>query len=144
MAFSFAILNLIPYLGPLLGNFVGVLIVISSNLDVGFYDVMLPKIIKAIVVFGLLQMLDNFFLQPNIFSKSVKAHPLEIFIVVLMGAKLGGVIGMVLAIPAYTVIRVLAKVFFSEYQDGQTNHPEYELIVGLDYWRKIIFQLEYP
>jgi len=116
MAFSFAVLNLIPYLGPILGNFVGVLIVISSNLDVGFYDVMMPKIIKAVIVFGVLQILDNFLLQPNIFSKSVKAHPLEIFIVVLMGAKLGGVVGMVLAIPSYTVIRVLAKVFFSEFQ----------------------------
>ena len=62
------------------------------------------------------QMLDNFLLQPNIFSKSVKAHPLEIFIVVLMGAKIGGVAGMVLAIPAYTVLRVLLKVFFSEFE----------------------------
>ena len=55
-------------------------------------------------------------LQPNIFSKSVKAHPLEIFIVVLMGAKIGGVTGMILAIPGYTVIRVLAKVFLSEFK----------------------------
>jgi predicted PurR-regulated permease PerM len=116
MAFSFAILNLIPYLGPLLGNFVGVLIVISSNLEVDFYTMMLPKIIKAIIVFAVVQLLDNFLLQPNIFSKSVKAHPLEIFIIVLMGAKLGGVVGMVLAIPAYTIIRVLAKVFLSEFQ----------------------------
>jgi len=116
MAFCFAVFNLIPYLGPLLGNFVGVLIVISSNLEVSFYDVMLPKIITAVVVFTVLQMLDNFLLQPNIFSKSVKAHPLEIFLVVLMGAKIGGVAGMVLAIPGYTVLRVLLKVFFSEFE----------------------------
>ncbi len=116
MAFCFAIFNLIPYLGPLIGNFMGVLIVISSNLDVGFYDIMLPKIITTVIVFFVIQLLDNFLLQPNIFSKSVKAHPLEIFLVVLMGAKLGGVVGMVLAIPAYTVIRVLLKVFFSEFE----------------------------
>lgn len=115
MAFCFAIFNLIPYIGPILGNLFGVLIVISSNLDVGFYDVMLPKIIKTVVVFAVLQLLDNFLLQPNIFSRSVKAHPLEIFLVVLMGAKIGGVAGMVLAIPAYTVMRVLAKVFLSEF-----------------------------
>jgi len=115
MAFCFAILNLIPYIGPILGNLFGVLIVISSNLDVGFYDVMLPKIIKTVVVFGIMQLLDNFILQPNIFSRSVKAHPLEIFIVVLMGAKISGVAGMVIAIPVYTVLRVLAKVFFSEF-----------------------------
>jgi len=116
MAFCFAIFNLIPYLGPLIGNFMGVLIVISSNLDVEFYDIMLPKIITTVIVFMVIQLLDNFLLQPNIFSKSVKAHPLEIFLVVLMGAKMGGVVGMVLAIPAYTVIRVLLKVFFSEFE----------------------------
>jgi len=116
MAFCFAVLNLIPYIGPLLGNLFGVLIVISSNLDFGFYDVMLPKIIKTVILFGVMQMVDNFILQPNIFSTSVKAHPLEIFLVILIGAKVGGVTGMVLAIPAYTVLRVLAKVFFSEFE----------------------------
>ena len=116
MAFCFAIFNLIPYIGPILGNLFGVLIVISSNLDVGFYDVMLPKIIKTIIVFAIMQLLDNFLVQPNIFSRSVKAHPLEIFLIVLMGAKIGGVAGMVLAIPAYTVLRVLAKVFLSEFE----------------------------
>jgi len=83
---------------------------------VGFYDVMLPKIIKTVIVFAVLQLLDNFLVQPNIFSRSVKAHPLEIFLGVLMGAKIGGVAGMVLAIPAYTVLRVLAKVFLSEFE----------------------------
>jgi predicted PurR-regulated permease PerM len=116
MAICFAIFNLIPYLGPILGNFIGVLIVISSNLELDFYSAMLPKIVTAILVFAVIQMLDNFVLQPKIFSKSVKAHPLEIFLIVLVGAKMGGVMGMVLAIPAYTVLRVLLKVFFSEFQ----------------------------
>lgn len=123
IAFSFAVLNLIPYIGPLLGNFVGVLIVISSSVNPevasvagSFYDNTLPDIIKVMIILTVLQLLDNFLLQPNIFSKSVKAHPLEIFIVVLMGAKIGGVAGMVLAIPAYTVLRVLLKVFFSEFE----------------------------
>lgn len=116
MAICFAILNLIPYLGPILGNLVGVLIVISSNLDYDFYEIVLPKVITAIIIFAVLQLIDNFLLQPNIFSKSVKAHPLEIFLIVLIGAKLGGIPGMVLAIPAYTVIRVLLKVFFSEFE----------------------------
>jgi predicted PurR-regulated permease PerM len=122
IAFCFAVFNLIPYIGPLLGNFFGVLIVLSSNVNiettgipVDFYNILLPNMIKLIVILGILQLIDNFLLQPNIFSKSVKAHPLEIFIVVLMGAKIGGVAGMVLAIPAYTVLRVLLKVFFSEF-----------------------------
>lgn len=69
-----------------------------------------------VVVFAVMQILDNFILQPNIFSKSVKAHPLEIFLIGLIGAKLGDVLGMILAIPVYTVLRVLAKVFFSEFK----------------------------
>ena len=73
-------------------------------------------IIKTVIVFGVMQLVDNFIVQPNIFSRSVKAHPLEIFLVVLMGAKIGGVAGMVVAIPAYTVLRVLAKVFLSEFE----------------------------
>jgi len=115
MAFCFAVFNLIPFIGPIIGNLFGVLIVISSNLNLGFYDEMLPMIIKTVIVFGVMQLLDNFLVQPNIFSRSVKAHPLEIFLIVLMGAKIGGVAGMVLAIPGYTVLRVLGKVFFSEF-----------------------------
>ena len=116
MAICFAILNVIPYVGPILGNLIGVLIVISSNLELDFYSMMLPKIVTAIIIFAVLQMIDNFILQPNIFSKSVKAHPLEIFLIVLIGAKIGGILGMVIAIPAYTVVRVLLKVFFSEFE----------------------------
>ncbi|MDG1716593.1 MAG: AI-2E family transporter, partial [Saprospiraceae bacterium] len=85
-----------------------------------FYDEMLPFLFKVMGVFMVMQLLDNFILQPNIFSKSVKAHPLEIFIVVLMGAKIGGIIGMVVAIPIYTVLRVLAKVFLSEFKVVQS------------------------
>jgi len=116
MAFCFAIFNLIPFIGPILGNLFGALIVVSSNLDASFYDVMLPMITKSVIVFAAMQLFDNFFLQPTIFGRSVKAHPLEIFLVVLMGAKIGGVLGMVIAIPAYTVLRVIAKVFFSEFE----------------------------
>jgi len=60
------------------------------------------------------QFLDNNFFTPYIFSNSVKAHPLEIFLVILMGAKLGGIIGMILAVPIYTVIRIIAREFLPE------------------------------
>lgn len=63
-----------------------------------------------------MQLTDNMLLQPLIFSKSVKAHPLEIFLVILLGGKLGGIVGMVLAIPSYIVIRVFARVFLSEFK----------------------------
>ncbi len=116
IGFFAALMNVIPYLGPLLGAAFAVIITISSNLDLSFYSEMLPLLSKVLLVFAAMQMIDNFLFQPFIFGKSVKAHPLEIFIVVLMGAKIGGIIGMVAAIPSYTVLRVVARVFLSEFK----------------------------
>ena len=116
IAFFAAITNVIPYIGPIVGFFVALIITISGNLDVGFYTELMPQLIRLVIAFGSIQLIDNFVLQPVIFSRSVKAHPLEIFFVVMIGAKLGGVTGMVLAIPFYTVFRVLGKVFLSEFK----------------------------
>jgi len=83
IGFFAALMNVIPYVGPIIGAGFAMIIAISSNIGVSFYDEMLPLLFKVGGVFVLMQMFDNFILQPNIFSKSVKAHPLEIFIVVL-------------------------------------------------------------
>ena len=116
IGFFAGLMNIIPYLGPVLGASFGLLITISSNLNEPFYAVLLPVIIKVMVVFAIIQLIDNIILQPNIFSKSVKAHPLEIFILILIAAKIGGILGMVLAIPLYTVFRVVGKVFLNEFK----------------------------
>ena len=116
IGFFAALMNVIPYVGPIFGASFAVLITVSSNLDISFYSGMVPLLGKVIVVFAIMQLMDNFILQPNIFSKSVKAHPLEIFLVVLVGAKLGGILGMVLAIPIYTVFRVISKEFLSNFK----------------------------
>ncbi len=116
IAFFAAVINVIPYLGPAIGGIFGIFIVISSNLDAEFATVIIPMITKVVIVFALMQLLDNFILQPFIFSNSVMAHPLEIFIVILVGAKLGGIVGMVLAIPVYTILRVIGSVFLSEFK----------------------------
>jgi len=94
----------------------GVLLTISSNTDLAFYSGIMPIIFNVLIMFGIVHLIDNLVLQPNIFSKSVKAHPLEIFIIVMMGAKIGGIMGMVLAIPFYTAFRVIGKVFLSEFK----------------------------
>ena len=70
----------------------------------------------VVLIFGSMQMLDNYILQPFIFSKSVLAHPLEIFVVILIGANLAGITGMVLAIPIYTILRSFAKIFFEKFK----------------------------
>ena len=116
IGFFAAIVNVIPYLGPVIGAAFGILVTISANADAEFYAELLPMLIKVVVTFGAMQMLDNFLLQPVIFSTSVKAHPLEIFIVILLAAKLGGIMGMVLAIPVYTMLRVVARNFLSEFK----------------------------
>jgi len=116
IGFFAAIMNIIPYLGPLIGAVFGVTITISSNLNVSFYDVLMPELVQVAIVFSIAQIIDNFILQPNIFSKSVKSHPLEIFILTLVAAKLGGILGMILAIPLYTVFRVVGKVFLNKFK----------------------------
>ncbi|MCP4441514.1 MAG: AI-2E family transporter [Aureispira sp.] len=124
IAFFAALINVIPYIGPIIGMMFALLVTISSNLDVDFYAITLPMLLKVIFVFLTMQTLDAFVLQPIIFSSSVLAHPLEIFIVVILGAKLGGIIGMVVAIPLYTILRVMASVFLNEFKLVQslTDH----------------------
>jgi predicted PurR-regulated permease PerM len=109
------VFNVIPFVGPILGMVFGVFITISSHLDIDF-ALMMPMLLKVAVTFIVVQAIDNNIVGPMIMSKSVKAHPLEIFLVILAAAKLGGVIGMVIGIPVYTVLRVIAKEFFSEFK----------------------------
>ena len=116
IGFFAALMNLIPYLGPTIGGALGIFIAVSTNLDADFYSVLLPITIKVALVFWTVQLIDNYFLTPYIFSNTVKAHPLEIFIVIIMAAKIGGVLGMVLAIPAYTIIRVIAREFLNRFK----------------------------
>lgn len=115
IAFFAALINIIPYIGPLLGALFGIIITLGSNVDADFYAYTLPILLQVAGVFLSMQLLDNFLLQPLIFSKSVLAHPLEIFIIVIVGAKLGSIIGMIVAIPFYTIFRVIAFVFLNEF-----------------------------
>ncbi len=114
IAFLCALLNLVPYVGPLIGAFLMLTLTMTSNLGESFSDIILPKTSWVFVVFIIGQLVDNFGSQPIIFSKSVKSHPLEIFLVILITGILFGIIGLILAIPAYTAIKVILKEFLSE------------------------------
>ena len=59
-------------------------------------------------------MVDNFASQPIIFSNSVKSHPLEIFLIIIIAGLLFGVVGMIVAVPGYTAIKVILKEFLAE------------------------------
>lgn len=100
--------NLIPYLGPMLGAGMGVLVMISSGVDWDAFA-------WALGVYLAAQGVDNVFTQPVIFAKRVFAHPLEIFVVISVAGTLAGAGGMVLAIPTYTLFRIVAQEFLQEF-----------------------------
>jgi len=126
IAFLAGLLNVIPYVGPFLGEALGILIGIILKYSTGMgLDVNIW--IFAVIVWAIMltaQFIDNFIYQPIIYSTSIKAHPLEIFIVILMAGQIGGTVGMLVAIPAYTVIRVVAIRFFYRFKAIQRLIPD--------------------
>jgi len=108
-----AVANLIPYLGPLLGGIFGIVVAVSTSGDLTLSNDTLILVVKVFSVFGIVQATDNILLQPLIFSKSVKAHPLEIFVIIFVGATIAGIPGMIAAIPVYTVLRVSTSEIYA-------------------------------
>jgi len=106
-------MNIIPYLGPLIGASMGVMIGVTTSVSNGMYDKIHLITYGIIGTFAVANLIDNILLQPMIYSKSVKSRPIEIFIVIIMAGSIAGVTGMIVAIPAYTVIRVVAKEFLT-------------------------------
>lgn len=119
MGLVVGILNVIPYIGPWLGFFVVLVMGVASHVNQDFATVVVPMVYYMTIVIGLTQFIDNVVFQPFIFSNSVKAHPLEIFIVILAAGFAAGIPGMILGIPAYTVLRVFAREFFYSFKPVQ-------------------------
>ncbi len=114
IAFLCALLNIIPYVGPLIGAFVMIILSMTSNLGLDFQSEILPTTCYVMIGYFIAQLVDNFFSQPFIFSKSVKSHPLEIFLIIIIGGLLMGPLGMIIAVPSYTALKVILKEFLSE------------------------------
>ncbi|MBN2864039.1 MAG: AI-2E family transporter, partial [Bacteroidales bacterium] len=113
------ILNIIPYVGPWLGFFIAVTMGVASHINTDFNSVVMPLIYGMSIVVAVAQGIDNMIFQPFIFSNSVRAHPLEVFIVVLAAGFAAGIPGMILGIPTYTVLRVFAREFFYNFKPVQ-------------------------
>lgn len=125
IGFLGGLLNVIPYVGPLIGGALGVVIAVINLLVSGTVgSVVLITALKVVLVFVGCNLIDNFVLQPLIYGHSVKAHPLEIFIVILIGAQIGGVLGMILAVPVYTLLRIIVKELFGEYYGTEKSEEE--------------------
>lgn len=128
IAFIAGVLNVIPYVGPLLGEVIGVLLCIVLKYGAGV-GLALPIWAFALIVLAVMlgtQLVDNFVYQPLIYSSSIKSTPLEIFIVLLMAGRIGGTWGLLIGIPTYTVIRVIAARFFYKHKAVRRLMPDIE------------------
>ncbi|MEL1241044.1 AI-2E family transporter [Flavobacterium flavipallidum] len=114
IAFLCAVLNVIPYIGPLIASILAAILTMLSHLGNDFQSETLPLTIYVLIGFWVVQLIDNNVSQPIIFSRSVSSHPLEIFLVILVAGFLSGILGMIIAVPLYTIIKVIGKEFFPE------------------------------
>jgi predicted PurR-regulated permease PerM len=116
IAFLCALLNIIPYVGPLISAFLMIVLTMTSGLgqNLDFQAEILPKTVYVMIGFIIAQVVDNFASQPIIFSKTTKSHPLEIFLIIIIGGLLAGPLGMIIAVPSYTVLKVILKEFISD------------------------------
>ena len=121
------VMNVIPYIGPIITLFFAVFLGVSGCIEFAEYDTIASTITKIILILIGTNLTDAMLIQPTIFSNTVKAHPLEIFLVILMAGAIGGILGMVVAIPSYTLLRIIAKEFLHHYKFFQKlteNIPE--------------------
>lgn len=108
--------NVVPYVGPLIGSTIGIIIGFATHLNMDVNTELIPLLIYMAIVFMAVRIIDDVVFQPFIYSSSVNAHPLEIFIIIMMAASIAGITGMILAVPTYTIIRVFAKEFFNNFK----------------------------
>ena len=113
LAFLGGMLNAIPYLGPLIGALCACLLGAVHCLATGDYDTILSTVLKIAGTFITANLIDNILLQPLIYSQSVKVHPVEIFLIIIMAGSFAGILGMLFAIPIYTMIRTIVIEIFN-------------------------------
>ena len=114
IAFLCALLNLIPYVGPMIGAVIMFVLSMTSNIGLDFQSEILSTSLWIMFWYLMAQLIDNFISQPLIFSKTTKSHPLEIFLIIIVGGLLYGVVGMITAVPLYTALKVILKEFLSD------------------------------
>jgi predicted PurR-regulated permease PerM len=111
-----ALLVLIPYIGPIVGWILMISLMMTAGIQEHNFAELMITARNITIAYFLIQMWDAFVDQPLIFSKSVKAHPLEIFLVIMISGTLFGIVGMIVAVPSFTMLRLLFKEFYQEYK----------------------------
>ncbi len=102
--------HLVPYFGPIIGGIPAAIISIIQFGDLS----QIPYIIMLVTI---VYTLDNGIVQPYVFSKSVDMHPIVIILLIIGGSQLFGIIGMLLAVPAATVIKTAVKEFYFAFKN---------------------------
>jgi predicted PurR-regulated permease PerM len=100
IAIIFAFLNLIPYVGALIGNVIGVLLTISSSQELG-------PVLTVLIIIAVVQFLDNNILMPRIVGSKVKINALASIVGVFVGGKLAGISGMFLSLPIIAILKII-------------------------------------
>jgi predicted PurR-regulated permease PerM len=113
LAFCCGVLVIVPYVGAVVGAGISYIMLLVSMIGSGVAFDILTLTLTFGGIFIATKLIDDFIMQPFIYSKSVKAHPLEIFLVILIAGEVGGILGMIIAIPLYTLIRIILKEFYS-------------------------------
>ncbi|MEQ9090147.1 MAG: AI-2E family transporter [Balneola sp.] len=113
--------NTIPYFGPIIGY---ILSIIISIIETGDFSLVLVCMIAIFIV----QMLDNIVFQPLLFSRSADMHPVAILFIILIGAEVAGILGMLVAIPLATVIRITIIQISWSFNNYQVFNQDPELI----------------
>ena len=90
-----------------------IILSVTNNLDSFIVNDFIYNSVYLFLGFSLIQLIDNFILQPYIFSSSIKSHPLEVFIVIIFSGILFGILGLIIAIPLYTSLKVVISSFFN-------------------------------
>ncbi|MEI7499183.1 MAG: AI-2E family transporter [Bacteroidota bacterium] len=116
IGFFTGIIIIVPYLGGIISMILGVILGVTGVISMGEYAMIMPMAIKIIVAMFIVQTIDNNVFAPLIQGKSVKAHPVEIFLVVIAAASFGGIVGMIVAVPAYGFIKIVANEFLSNFR----------------------------
>ncbi|MGB7393012.1 MAG: AI-2E family transporter [Pricia sp.] len=114
VAFFCALFNIVPYIGPIVGAVLMVLLTISSHGGMDFSQELLPLVSYVMIGVTIGQLIDNFFSQPYIYSSSIRSHPVEIFIIIIAAGLLFGVVGMMIAVPIYAVAKVVLREFLQD------------------------------
>jgi predicted PurR-regulated permease PerM len=116
IAFVAGIVNIIPYIGPLIAVVTGIVLGVTGVVSDGYYGAIGSTMLGVLIAMSVVILLDNILYSPMIQGKSLKVHPVEIFLVIIAAGSTGGIPAMIIAVPSYAFIKIVGEEFFSQFR----------------------------